>query len=339
MAAPQVPTRRRAYCFDPATKRCQWQDLDIPPLPENFILVKIESATIVSLDFQFMSGSQFMGFGVGPGPHILGSQGAGSVVAYGPGKGSSFFGRKVSVMPARPGVWTDYAIVHVNDAMILDDRVTWEDGATAMMYPLTALMALDLAKRLQSRAVVLTAASSSLGRQIIRLFQNNGIEVVSLVRKAEKGTQLATEGARNVLNSTDTDFEKKFVEMCARLKVNLVFECVGGDALTKLIGLSPPGSTVCILGSLTSQNFGTVSNSDLFQGKILMAGNVFSFWGRLHSDEKVKEVECINRELTTTFRTTVIRTVPFLRIEEGFKAYEENKKGPSIDGKIVLKWQ
>lgn len=334
-----IPTRRKAYCFDPATKKCAWQDLEIPPLPDNFILVKVESAAIVPMDFTFMSGAPFMGFGVGPGPHVLGAQGAGTVVAHGPGKGHAFLGKKVSIMPARPGVWADYSIVHINDAIILDDKTSWEDAANAMSYPLTALMLLDLAKRLQAKAVISTAANSTIGRMVLKLFQNNGIEVINLIRRADKAAQIAAEGARYILNTTDAEFEKKLVELCAKLHVNLVLEAIGGESLAKIASLAPPGSSICVYGSLANQQISAITNADLFQGKILMAANVFAFWGRLHSEEKVKQVECINRELTTTFKTTALKVVSFNKIEEGLKSYEENKKGPSQDGKIILRWQ
>jgi NADPH:quinone reductase-like Zn-dependent oxidoreductase len=298
----------------------------------------METATIHPIDFSLMGGSGLFGFGQGPGPHILGTEGSGQVIASGPGKGQSFVGRRVTIMPARPGAWTDLAVIHVNDAIILPDSTPPEVAATAMMSPLAALMFLDLARRVSSKAVLNTAANSTVGRMTSKLLQSQGIEVINLVRKPEKMAQLTTEGARNVVNANDANLGKIVSELCQKLQVNLVLDCVGGDFLTKLISMVPGGSSVCVYGNMASNPFSTISYADMMQGKILMAANVFSFWGRLNNDDKIKQVDIIHRELNSAFKTNIIKTFPFLEINQALNFYTENKKGASQDGKIILKW-
>lgn len=333
-----IPAKRRAFCYEPQTKSSAWREIAVPQLPENFILIKMETATIHSIDFSLMGGSGLFGFGQGPGPHVLGTEGSGLVIASGPGKGQAFIGRKVTIMPARPGAWTDLAVIHVNDAIILPDTTPPEVAATAMMSPLTALMFLDLAKRVSSKAVLNTAANSTVGRMTSKLLQSQGIDVINLVRRPEKMTQMTVEGAKNVINQNDPNLGKIVSELSQKLSVNLVLDCVGGDFLTKLVSMSPGGSSVCVYGNLASNPFSTISYGDMMQGKILMAANVFSFWGRLNNDDKIKQVDIIHRELNGAFRTNIIKTFPFLEIDQALRFYNENKKGASIDGKIILKW-
>jgi len=243
------------------------------------------------------------------------------------------------MMPSRPGVWTDYAIVHINDCIIIGDAVPWESACTAMVLPLTALMFLAMAKRMNQKAIINTAANSCAGRMINRLLQANGIEVVNLVRKADKAAQIAAEGARYILNTTDPDFEKKLVELCMKLQAGLVLECVGGESLTKIAALAPPGSTICTYGSISGSPVSTISNGDLFQGKSLIGAAVFHYWSTLHSEDKVKQVEAINTQLGTTFKIPVLKTFPFAKIEDALRAYEENKKsGTCADGKFICLW-
>jgi len=124
-----------------------------------------------------------------------------------------------------------------------------------------------------------------------------------------------------------------------KLQAGLVLESVGGEFTTKIAALSPPGSTICTYGSISGCPVSTIANGDLFQGKSLIGATVFHFWSTLHSEDKVKQVEAINQQLGTTFKTTTIKAIPFAKIEEAIAAYEANKKGASaVDGKFVLTW-
>jgi NADPH2:quinone reductase len=53
-----------------------------------------------------------------------------------------------------------------------------------------------------------------LGRMLIRLFKENGIPLVNVVRREEQVQMLKEKhGAEYVLNSTDPDFESKLLEL------------------------------------------------------------------------------------------------------------------------------
>jgi NADPH:quinone reductase-like Zn-dependent oxidoreductase len=333
-AAPKV---RNAYCYDPSAKKCSWQQVPIPDLPENFIVVKVQAASIHPLDLILASGIPFAGFGMGPGPHILGTEAAGVVIAHGPGKGHAFLGKHVCMMPSHPGVWADHAVVHINDCIIIPDAIPWEAASCAMALPLTACMFLAMAKKMGHRAVVNTAANGQVGRFVNRLLQANGIEVINIVRKADKAAQMAAEGAKYILNSSDADFEKRFVELCMKLHAGLIFECVGGDFFTKIAALAPPGATICHYGSLSGQPTSTIQNSDLLAGKSVIGAGVFQYWGSLPSEEKVRQVDAIVSQISTVFKPNISKVLAFQDIEAALKAYEDNKKG-SVDGKIILKW-
>eukprot|EP01017_Pseudomicrothorax_dubius_P027961 TRINITY_DN3280_c0_g2_i1.p1 TRINITY_DN3280_c0_g2~~TRINITY_DN3280_c0_g2_i1.p1 ORF type:complete len:338 (+),score=110.40 TRINITY_DN3280_c0_g2_i1:149-1162(+) len=333
-----IPASRRAWCYDPAARKGDWQDVDIPsPIPENFVLIRVEAAAVHPIDFAHMGG--LFGFGMGPGPHILGTEGAGIVVANGPGKGAGFLGKRVAVNASRPAMWANYAVVHVNDCIVIDDpSITPEEAALAASYPLSAMMFLSLARKLNAKAVASNAANSILGRMTSRLLQNNNIEVINLVRKAEKAAQIQEEGARHVINTSEAGWENQFKELSQKLGVSLLLECIGGETLTQLATLSPPGTTVCLYGSKSDKPGMTINLGDLFQGKILMAASVFNYWAELSADEKAKVVATINRELKTTFRTQIIRTIPFENVNEALAAYGDNLKFPATDGKFILRW-
>lgn len=54
---------------------------------------------------------------------------------------------------------------------------------------------LETVKDAKVKAVVHTAAASSLGRMMVRYFQNNGVRVINIVRRQEQVDILKKEGA------------------------------------------------------------------------------------------------------------------------------------------------
>ena len=52
--------------------------------------------------------------------------------------------------------------------------------------PLSVMAMLEVTKGEKSKTVVSTAAASALGRMMVRYFQNNGVQVINVVRRAEQ---------------------------------------------------------------------------------------------------------------------------------------------------------
>lgn len=76
------------------------------------------------------------------------------------------------------------------------------------MNPLTALAMLEKTKEGGHKAIIHTAAASSLGRMLNRLFIPEGIPIINVVRRDEQAEILKNEGAKYILNSTDSNFEE-----------------------------------------------------------------------------------------------------------------------------------
>ena len=53
----------------------------------------------------------------------------------------------------------------------------------SFVNPLTAMAMLDIAKAKPTKAVIVNAAASSLGRMLNRLLPGEGIEIINIVRR------------------------------------------------------------------------------------------------------------------------------------------------------------
>ena len=141
------------------------------------VLVRMAAAPVNPADFAFMKGQ----YGVRkPLPTVPGLEGSGLVVAAGGGLAARFLvGRRVAcVAPDHSdGTWAEYLVASPHRCMPLRRGVSLEQGATALVNPLSAWAMLDLARRGGHRTVVQTAAAGALGRMLLRLCRRFGLTI------------------------------------------------------------------------------------------------------------------------------------------------------------------
>ena len=85
------------------------------------------------------------------------------------------------------------------------------------------------------RALVHTAAASNLGQMLHRLCQNEGVELVNIVRKPEQVELLRGMGAKHVCNSSAPGFMQDLIEALATTGATLAFDATGGGTLASQI--------------------------------------------------------------------------------------------------------
>ncbi len=70
-----------------------------------------------------------------------------------------------------------------NCKLILSQEISLEQGSMSFVNPLTALAMLDKTKSGKHQAIIHTAAASSLGRMLNRIFIPEGIPIINVVRR------------------------------------------------------------------------------------------------------------------------------------------------------------
>lgn len=97
-----------------------------------------------------------------------------------------------------------------------------------------------------------------MGRMMNRLFRENGISVINIVRKDDQMQALhdkfgKPEEGVHCLNSESETFANDLKKLAKKINANLVLECVAGE-LTGIISESlPQGSTIVMYGQLSEQ--------------------------------------------------------------------------------------
>mmetsp|Transcript_23147 Transcript_23147/g.23032 ORF Transcript_23147/g.23032 Transcript_23147/m.23032 type:complete len:108 (+) Transcript_23147:172-495(+) len=107
---------------------------------------------------------------------------------------------------------------------------------------MTAIGMVEIVSKARSRAVVITAAASQLGKMMIRLFVRKRITVIATVRSESQEKDLRdTFGLEHIFNTSDDEFLPEFKKTCKEARVKYMLECIGGSICGKLMSNLPKG--------------------------------------------------------------------------------------------------
>lgn len=163
-------------------------------------------------------------------PLPVGNEGAGTVVAAGDSDyAQSLVGKLVAVMGG--GMYGQYRCLDAMMCMPLLPEHTAKDGASCFVNPLTALSMIETMRMEDHTALVHTAAASNLGQMLVRICQDDGVDLVNIVRKEEQAELLRGMGAKYVVNSSNDNFMAELTDAIHATGATLGFDATGGGKL------------------------------------------------------------------------------------------------------------
>jgi NADPH:quinone reductase-like Zn-dependent oxidoreductase len=306
----------------------------VPKPGKDEVLVKVAAAPINPSDLAFLTGNY--GFD-NPPPVVPGGEGSGTVVAVGPGAmGRYYLGKQVACLSKgeRDGTWAEYVVVSTKGGVFpLNKSVSLEQGAMAVINPLTASAFLEITKEGGHTAIILTAAASSLGQMVNRLGRSAGIQVINVVRRDAQVELLKAQGANIVLNSSDGDFETQLHDACHHYDAHLAFDAVAGPMTGQLLKAMPNNSTVTVYSCLSRQSPQTNHDQIIFHGKTI-TGLWLGPW--LYENKNLFQILSFWRRsqklISTDLKSEVRARYPFQEAKQAVQEYTRQMTG----GKILL---
>lgn len=138
------------------------------------MIIKVEAATLNPSDILFMRGLYNIKLEY---PFTPGWEGSGTVISAGEGESAkALIGKRCAFMKASElgiykmrGAYADYIVTDVATCFPLSDDLDFEDTASFVVNPLTAVCMVERIKILKSKCVVITAAASQIGRMLVKL--------------------------------------------------------------------------------------------------------------------------------------------------------------------------
>ena len=166
-------------------------------------------------------------------PLSLGNEGAGVVVDAG-SEVKGMIGKTVGL--AGGGMYCQYKCMPANNCLIMDKQTTPEEAASSFVNPMTALGFIETMKLEGHRALIHTAASSNLGKMLIKICKNDSIDLINIVRDAQQIASLNSIGAKFVFSTSEANFEDNLVASIKETGGTLAFDATGGGNEGRLAG-------------------------------------------------------------------------------------------------------
>lgn len=273
-------------------------------------------------------------------PLPTGVEGAGVVVGAGPGQ-EALLGRMVAMIG--DGAFAQYRRIAVDDLLLLPDGTSAADGAAAMVNPLTVLGMMETAKRNGHKAMVHTAAASSVGKMLLRACRQDGVPLVNIVRRAEQVAELRALGAEHVCNSAAPDFRQELTRALAATGATVCFDAVGGAltgrvlAAMEAVALGHAKQFSRYGTSVRKQAFvyGALDRSPIEIGRSVglswsVAGwLLFDFLQQADASTRARLRQRVCQELHTTFATSYAATISLAQVvqPQTIASYMQQRSG------------
>ncbi|HEX3596053.1 MAG TPA: NAD(P)-dependent alcohol dehydrogenase [Polyangiaceae bacterium] len=275
---------------------------------------------------------------------VMGADGAGEIVAAGPGVTRVRVGDRVAaamfprwldgpfsweVAPqlggSLDGMMAEQVVAHEDAVVKLPEHLTFEEGATLPCAAVTAWNALTGARPLKAGEVVLTLGTGSVSLFAIQFAQLFGARVISTTSSDEKAQQLRALGASDVINyRTTPDWHLTVRELTSGRGVDQVVEVGGGGTLERSIRSTAVEGMVNFIGRLDAGSSNIDAN--VLYGAIATV-RVVAAGSRAH-------FIAMNRALSTSgLRPIIARSFPFEELPAAFRYFEETQPF----GKVVLR--
>jgi NADPH:quinone reductase len=330
MSRTQIPETMRAVelrSYEGGPEALAVVDRPVPRPGAGQVLVRIKASPVNPSDLSFLRGA----YGIRKSlPVVPGFEASGEVVASGGGVWANHIvGRRVAcAAPAGgDGTWAEFMLSDAGFCIPLSKSTDSEQAATMIVNPFTAWALVGIAEERGARAVVQTAAASALGRMVVRLARARGLGVVNVVRRREQVELLESEGAGDVLDSGDADFDARLEEACKSLGATVAFDAVAGELTGRVLRAMPAGSECIVYGGLSMEGCVLDPRSLIFERK-RVRGFWLSDWLRSTGAlKKFSASRSIQRLLKDELRTEIRARVPLEQAAEAVRTYEREMTG------------
>lgn len=159
-----------------------------------------------------------------------GNEGAGVVVEAGSSEAAQALKGKMVGAIARE-MYSQYRVMHVAQCLELREGTTAKEGAACFVNPLTVLGMVETMRLEGHTALVHTAAASNLGQMLQKVCNDEGIDLINVVRRQEHVELLQELGACYVCNTSSETFEDDLTEALIETGATLAFDATGGGPL------------------------------------------------------------------------------------------------------------
>jgi NADPH:quinone reductase-like Zn-dependent oxidoreductase len=227
-----------------------YEDLAAPTHPgPNEVAVRVTKRMVHPIDSLLVRG--IVPAPIPPAGAVPGGDGVGIVEQVGVGVDPStgiVLGRRVILFPVH-GTWAERVVAPANAVIPLPDDVSDATACQIIINGFTAILLMPAASAANGRAgiaspLLVAAAGSSVGRNVIALAQMRGAKVVAAVRSDAGAAILRQSVAGIPVVSTEREGWPAAVTAACGDAPSVAIDPVGGDMTAKFLDLLADGGTL-----------------------------------------------------------------------------------------------
>jgi len=304
---------------------------------DNEVLVRVHAAGLNRAEWLYMHGQYLVAPKL---PSRIGVEGAGVIEGLGAGVGGYEIGQAVCITPnmspAEHGVIGEYATVPVEALAPMPEGMSFEQAAAVWMAYPTAYGGLVVVGGLRqdaTQAVVVSAASSSVGLPAIQIAKAHGAMVIAASRSRAKEEAIMAAGADHLIATAEEDFAERVLELTGERGFDIAFDPVAGPFLETLAAGAATEATLVEYGALSMSEtpfplFAAIGKGLRVCGFHLLY-NLFQ-----HPSRTEKALSHLTSKFADgTYAPVIDKVFP---LEEVAEAYRRMESGDQV-GKIIVR--
>ncbi len=254
-----MPRQIRSTVTSGGELRLDIADVPTPEPGPNDVVVRVEAAPINPSDLGLLIGPAEMSQAVVSGsadapvvtapipealvasqaarfdePMPCGNEGAGVVVRAGSSdEAQALLGKTVALIARE--MYSQERVVRASDCLVLHEGTTPAEGASCFVNPLTVLGMVETMRLEGHTALAHTAAASNLGQMLQKVCNDEGIDLVNVVRRPEHVELLRGLGARWVCDTSQDSFTDDLTAAMTETGATIAFDATGGGKLASYL--------------------------------------------------------------------------------------------------------
>jgi NADPH:quinone reductase-like Zn-dependent oxidoreductase len=305
-------------------------EVDVGAPGEGEVRIKVGAIGLNRFETIVLSGA----FGQMPTPAKIGYEAAGKIDAVGKGVSGFAVGDRVAILPGLPppyGAAGETILCPANLLVKSPDGQSDTDAAATWMQYLTAYAIRAFRPIGPGDAVLITAASSSVGLAAIQIAKADGGVPIAVTRGRGKAEALKKHGAAHVVASDEQDVAATVKEITEGRGAAIAFDAVGGAGFPAILGALGYGGMAIVYGGLGGEPSHFSSSFMSFMALTIRGYGT----NQLVGDARLKDeaIAYIRSGLTSgKLRPVIDRTYPLSQIVDAYQHLLSNQQV----GKIVV---
>jgi NADPH2:quinone reductase len=220
------------------------EDVPEPKAGPGQVVVKLEAAGLNYIDVYFRTGTYKASLPLTPG-----LEGAGTVTQVGDGVKDLKVGDRVAYTGI-PGSYAQMNVAPADRLVKLPDKLSFRDGAAAMLQGMTAHYLTRSTYPLKSGDICLVhAAAGGMGLLLTQLGKMFGATVIGTVSTDEKAALAKEAGADHVILYSKQDFVAEVKRITNNRGVDVVYDGVGATTFEKGLTCIRPRGVMALYGA------------------------------------------------------------------------------------------